>query len=75
MHPNALDFPVWWSYLPKATLTKHNASSDLGKSSGLVMKQSAVWMAHRMCRERARSHYMAIHKSSSSIRNYSFSPK
>lgn len=32
MHPNALNFPVWWSNLAKATLTKHNASSDLGKS-------------------------------------------
>lgn len=37
-HPYALDFPVWWSYLAKAALTKHNASSDLGKSLGLVME-------------------------------------
>lgn len=70
MHPNALDLPVWWSYLPKATFTKHNASSDFGKSLGLVMKRSAVWLAHRTCREGAQSRYLATHKSASSTRNY-----
>lgn len=53
MHSNALNFLVWWSYLPKAIFTKHNANSALGKSLGLAMKRSALWLAHRTCRERA----------------------
>lgn len=53
MHSNALNFLVWWSYLPKAIFTKHNANSALGKSLGLAMKRSAVWLAHGTCRERA----------------------
>lgn len=65
MHSKALNFLVWWSYLPKAIFTKPNASSALSKSLGLVMKRSAAWLAHGTGRERAQRLQLTTHKPSS----------